>query len=206
MTAQPKPKTFRSPKYLAWLRTQPCAWCGRPAPSEAAHMGGGGKGIKGPDNLAIPLCGGPNGCHAYSHRHGVLPLGQSHHGTTEGASVTGAGMRAWAATVSSGLFERFERVTGRQPAAATAPPGMHLTRRPPMTTKELVEAVMEQRWPDGLPEPVGALATHALALEAELANVCEAAAPCVGAEYPTDAEERALKAALSRAADVRAGR
>lgn len=78
-----------------------------------------------------------------------------------------------------------------------------------MSTKELVEAVEECMGDvprSDLEAAASDLATHALALEAELANVCEAAAPCVGAEYPTDAEVRALKAALSRAADVRAGR
>ncbi len=107
----PKPRTPRHPAYLKWLRTKECAWCGKPGPSEAAHMGGGGRGIKGSDALAIPLCG-PRGCHAYSHRHGVLPpvTDRVWYGLDDIAKMatkTGAGMRAWALTVSSRMFMEF---------------------------------------------------------------------------------------------------
>jgi hypothetical protein len=57
----------RDPKYLAWLRKQPCCSCGKRAPSEAHHIKGAqprGKGIKSGDDKCIPLCGGPQGCHA----------------------------------------------------------------------------------------------------------------------------------------------
>jgi hypothetical protein len=55
----------QDPKYLAWLRTLPCAVCERPPPSQAAHTGsrldqGVGMGQKTPDRDAIPLCAG---CH-----------------------------------------------------------------------------------------------------------------------------------------------
>lgn len=43
-------------KYLAWLRRHPCANCGRPGPSEAAHGPVAGMGKKGDDMDAIPLC------------------------------------------------------------------------------------------------------------------------------------------------------
>lgn len=50
----PKPKTFRSKKYLDHVRSLPCVVCG--AKSEAHHFGGGGMGLKGPDTYAISLC------------------------------------------------------------------------------------------------------------------------------------------------------
>ncbi len=51
----------RDAKYLAWIRTLPCAACGRHAPSEAAHTGDdGGMSQKASDYSAIPLC---PGCH-----------------------------------------------------------------------------------------------------------------------------------------------
>jgi cytochrome c553 len=59
----PKPQTIRDPKYLAWLRTQPCAFCSHPPPSEASHHGRHGMALKPSDHLAVPAC---RGCH---HRH-----------------------------------------------------------------------------------------------------------------------------------------
>jgi hypothetical protein len=56
-------KTARSWRYLAWIRTLPCAVCGA-QPSEAAHTGSdGGMSMKASDYSAIPLC--PN-CHTMS--------------------------------------------------------------------------------------------------------------------------------------------
>ena len=58
-----KPK--RSPRYLAWIRTQPCCVCGSTQPCcvcgskksiEASHTGPHGLGQKSPDASAIPLC------------------------------------------------------------------------------------------------------------------------------------------------------
>lgn len=49
----------RLPKYLAWLRKQPCAICGRHGPSQACHVRrgtDGGMGIKPSDNFAFPMC------------------------------------------------------------------------------------------------------------------------------------------------------
>jgi hypothetical protein len=49
-----KPK--RNPRYLAWIRTQPCLVCGSRGGIEAAHTGPRGLGQKSPDTSAIPLC------------------------------------------------------------------------------------------------------------------------------------------------------
>jgi hypothetical protein len=46
----------RNPKYLAWIRTQPCVVCGTRRGIEAAHTGPHGLGQKSPDTSAIPLC------------------------------------------------------------------------------------------------------------------------------------------------------
>lgn len=56
--------------YLKWLRDLPCACgCGRPAPSDAAHLRAGvtGGGRKPDDMEAIPL---NHGCHMRQHAYG----------------------------------------------------------------------------------------------------------------------------------------
>ena len=94
-----KPKTPRSSKYLAWLRTLPCAWCGRGPPSEASHHGRRGIGLKASDLDAIPLC-------RQCHRH--------HHGFRFGATPPLPGSpldfptREWAAGYARGLRFRKE--------------------------------------------------------------------------------------------------
>lgn len=69
----PKKKTTRSPRYLAWIRLKPCAYCYAAAPSEAAHYGGkgasGGTGLKASDLFTVPLC---HGCHVTFHAAGSL--------------------------------------------------------------------------------------------------------------------------------------
>lgn len=54
----PKLTTWKSKKYLAWIKTQPCAVCGDP--SEPHHIKGvghmSGTGLKCSDLLVIPLC------------------------------------------------------------------------------------------------------------------------------------------------------
>lgn len=50
-------KPVRNPKYLAWIRTQPCLVCGSTRWIEAAHTGPHGLGQKSPDSSAVPLCG-----------------------------------------------------------------------------------------------------------------------------------------------------
>ena len=49
-------KPVRNPKYLAWIRTQPCLVCGSIRWIEAAHTGPHGLGQKSPDTSAVPLC------------------------------------------------------------------------------------------------------------------------------------------------------
>lgn len=62
-----KQKSYRSKKYLKWVKTLPCANCQSPA-DDAHHLIGvghmGGMGTKAPDNTAIPLC---RGCHTMIH-------------------------------------------------------------------------------------------------------------------------------------------
>ncbi len=53
----PKPHTFRSKKYLAFIRTKPCLVCG--SPETVPHHEGLGRnmiGGKPPDSHAVPLC------------------------------------------------------------------------------------------------------------------------------------------------------
>ena len=51
----PKPVTDKDPKYLAWIRKQPCVTTGK-TPCEAHHTETGGMGMKGSDYSALPLC------------------------------------------------------------------------------------------------------------------------------------------------------
>jgi hypothetical protein len=46
----------RDRKYLAWVRTQPCAVCGSWRWVESAHTGPRGLSQKADDRQAIPLC------------------------------------------------------------------------------------------------------------------------------------------------------
>jgi len=62
---------WRSEQYLAFVRSLPCCHCGRPA--DAAHhiigVGGmSGVGTKAPDDMVMPVCDGPDGCHDLIHR------------------------------------------------------------------------------------------------------------------------------------------
>jgi hypothetical protein len=65
-------KPFRSPKYLAWIRSQPCILCHRPAidASNAHHepLGENYVGGKPPDTHALPMC---VRCHYERHQYGV---------------------------------------------------------------------------------------------------------------------------------------
>ncbi|MCP4569065.1 MAG: DUF968 domain-containing protein [FCB group bacterium] len=74
MTPMPKIKMYRNPRYLKWLRTQPCAACGAMRSDNmdivAAHQRdlpghGGGTGIKPHDTYCLPLC---DACHKLSHQ------------------------------------------------------------------------------------------------------------------------------------------
>ena len=64
----PKPKTYRSKKYLEFIRGRACLCCGRPSIAHHEPLGGGGKGIKCDDSRALPLC--PE-CHMFRHNNGV---------------------------------------------------------------------------------------------------------------------------------------
>ena len=62
-----KVQPWRSNRYLDWVRSKPCAQCGKPDQSEAHHIigiSGGFMGGKVGDNLAVPLC---HHCHMELH-------------------------------------------------------------------------------------------------------------------------------------------
>ena len=67
MKPDPKPKTFRSKKYLAFIRSKPCCVCAAHPPSQAHHesITGRGMGIKCSDIETVPLCATCHGeCHS----------------------------------------------------------------------------------------------------------------------------------------------
>ena len=77
---RPKNRPARDKKYLAFIRGLPCAVCGKPGPSEAAHqriLQGGGIGLKPSDYETIPLCAD---CHHIEHAVGSLSLWNYHSG------------------------------------------------------------------------------------------------------------------------------
>jgi len=53
--ALPKPKTERSEKYKAYIRTYPCLIC-QQTPVDPHHIEKAGTGIKGSDYMTVPLC------------------------------------------------------------------------------------------------------------------------------------------------------
>ena len=66
----PKVKTLRSERYLSFIRTMPCVFCGYTNQSEAAHVrfrNKGGMGLKPSDFRAVPLC---RACHGMQHQVG----------------------------------------------------------------------------------------------------------------------------------------
>lgn len=63
----PKEKTVRDPVYLAWIRAQPCVFCGSAPPNEASHHGLRGMGLKASDHEAVPAC---RRCHQRHHDKG----------------------------------------------------------------------------------------------------------------------------------------
>ena len=64
MNPQPKLNTYRSAKYLRFVRKHPCCACGRPV-VDAHHIRrlrwGSGTGVKPTDLCTIPLC---RNCHS----------------------------------------------------------------------------------------------------------------------------------------------
>jgi len=72
-------KPQRNPRYLAWIRTQPCCVCGSKKAIEASHTGPHGIGQKSPDNSAIPLCAKHHRIDADSyHRLGPRKFSEKH--------------------------------------------------------------------------------------------------------------------------------
>jgi len=53
---QPKIRTPRDSKYLAWLRTQPCVVCLNPVTGQSHHTESGGISLVGSDYSAVPIC------------------------------------------------------------------------------------------------------------------------------------------------------
>ena len=51
----PKPQTYRSKKYLSYIRSLACVICDSPG-AHAHHTVTGGKGLKGSDFKTVPLC------------------------------------------------------------------------------------------------------------------------------------------------------
>jgi len=52
-----KKKTYRSKKYLAFIDSKPCLICGRASTHHHVRLyGGGGVGMKPPDNYCVPIC------------------------------------------------------------------------------------------------------------------------------------------------------
>ena len=68
MKPQPKKTKWRSKKYLAWVKTLPCGYCGKPA-DHAHHLiargNMGGMGTKAGDQFTIPVCAK---CHSDIHQ------------------------------------------------------------------------------------------------------------------------------------------
>lgn len=66
MNLQKTPR-WKSPKYIAFIKTMDCCNCGAPA-DDAHHViaigGFSGMGLTAPDNLTIPMC---RGCHTMLH-------------------------------------------------------------------------------------------------------------------------------------------
>lgn len=75
MTAYPKLMPLRDRQYLDWLREQPCIISGRRGTADEtvdpAHIGTLGKGIKSPDNEALPLL---HRYHALGHSIGEMTM------------------------------------------------------------------------------------------------------------------------------------
>ena len=68
----PKPIRYSNPRYLDYVRTLPCADCGKPGPSDPHHeswIDGTRAGGKPDDAFALPLC---RVCHTLHHTgHGM---------------------------------------------------------------------------------------------------------------------------------------
>lgn len=68
----PKQNYIRDETFRRWIASLPCMRCGVSGLSQAAHLGKGGRGIKGCDSTCRPLCAdsaGRVGCHTKLDRH-----------------------------------------------------------------------------------------------------------------------------------------
>ena len=76
MNPHPKTSPVRDKAYLRRVAALPCAHCGYPAPSQAAHADEGkGMSIKASDLDTFPLCAdqpGRQGCHSQIGASGVF--------------------------------------------------------------------------------------------------------------------------------------
>lgn len=90
-----KPSDRVRPKHREFIRSLPCLACGKPAPSECAHVrssGGGGTGIKPADRFCVPLCG-PVGCHHRQHQ-----IGEARFFAELGIDAVDVACRLWTVT------------------------------------------------------------------------------------------------------------
>ena len=75
----PKTPPLRDRAYLTWLREQPCVLTGERSSEresvDPAHIGTLGKGIKSPDNEALPLI---HRLHAEGHQSGEMAMFRRH--------------------------------------------------------------------------------------------------------------------------------
>lgn len=73
----PKPETYRSEKYLSFVRNLPCCICDRPGPNEAHHAGQvRGVAIKADDLTVVSLC---STHHREFHDKGRITFEEKHH-------------------------------------------------------------------------------------------------------------------------------
>jgi len=75
--AKPRTDRWKSQRHLKHVRSHACCACDSEVNIEAAHLRNetdGGMGRKPSDYFALPLCGGPEGCHARQHRVGEETL------------------------------------------------------------------------------------------------------------------------------------
>jgi len=56
MTPNPKRSTFRSERYLSFVRKHPCLICGRESVAHHEPLGCSGMSIKCDDSRCLPLC------------------------------------------------------------------------------------------------------------------------------------------------------
>ena len=83
------------PQHHEFVRGLPCLACGKPAPSECAHVrssGDGGMGLKPHSRFTVPLCG-PMGCHAHQHQ-----IGEAEFFAQLGIDAVDVALRLWTVT------------------------------------------------------------------------------------------------------------